>query len=188
MVSTFSWNHILPIFYKNISTDTQEMRQSRSTAFPRHKKERWGTNKDLTNSTYEVTDAQTKMNYNRTLDWMGGEGFKPVVCERCLTLLILMHIIITNICLLHTLKQRQKNIPTDTSAQWRFRSARDECTYSLVGNAVPWLKWLLLWNNSTCNYKPKTPYDVQLRPNATKLFATNQAILDTLTGNTRKCF
>ena len=38
----------------------QEIPQSRSTDFQRHqKKERWGTNNDKTNATYEPSDAQT---------------------------------------------------------------------------------------------------------------------------------
>ena len=42
------------------------MSQSRSTAFPKHrKKERWGTNNDKTNITYDTTDAQTNNNCNR---------------------------------------------------------------------------------------------------------------------------
>ena len=42
---------------KNISEDTQEMPQSRSTTFPRHqKKERWGINKDKTNTAFEITE------------------------------------------------------------------------------------------------------------------------------------
>ena len=41
------------------------MPQSLSMAFPRHQmKERWGSNKDNTNATYETTDAQTKKNCN----------------------------------------------------------------------------------------------------------------------------
>ena len=48
---------------KNINKDTQEMPQSRSGAFPRHQKmERWGTNKDKTNVTFETIDARTKQN------------------------------------------------------------------------------------------------------------------------------
>ena len=45
--------------YKNINEDIQKMPQSRSTTLPRkQKKERWETNKDSTNATYEITDAQ----------------------------------------------------------------------------------------------------------------------------------
>ena len=52
--------------YINISEDTQKTPQSRSTALPRHQmKERWETNNDKTNATYETTDAQTKKNCNR---------------------------------------------------------------------------------------------------------------------------
>ena len=37
------------------------MAQSRSTALTRHqKKERWGTNKDNTDATYETTDTERK--------------------------------------------------------------------------------------------------------------------------------
>ena len=63
------------------------MPQSRSTTLRRHKKkERWRTNKDKTNTTYETTDAQTKKNCNRgtalgrsvgklvELGWGGGSG------------------------------------------------------------------------------------------------------------------
>ena len=40
-------------YKENISKDTQEIPQSRSTPLPRHKmKERLGTNKDKTNVTY----------------------------------------------------------------------------------------------------------------------------------------
>ena len=48
-----------PLLYRqNISEDIQKMPQSRNTALPRHqRKERWGTNKDTTNVTYEITNA-----------------------------------------------------------------------------------------------------------------------------------
>ena len=45
--------------------DAQTIPQSRSSALPRHQKERWRTNKDNTNAIYETTDAQTKKNCNR---------------------------------------------------------------------------------------------------------------------------
>ena len=42
------------------------MPQSRiKTPSGHQKKERWATNKDKTNATYEATDAQTKDNCNR---------------------------------------------------------------------------------------------------------------------------
>ena len=45
--------------------DSQEMSQSQSTVLPGHQtKERWGTNKDKTNPTYETTDTVTKRNCN----------------------------------------------------------------------------------------------------------------------------
>ena len=47
--------------WKNISEDTQETPQSRTTSLLRHQKEeRLGTNNDKTNGTYEATDAQRK--------------------------------------------------------------------------------------------------------------------------------
>ena len=52
------------------------MPQTRQTALPRHqKKERWGTNKDNTNTTYETTDTQTKKNCDRrtVLEWSVGK-------------------------------------------------------------------------------------------------------------------
>ena len=46
--------------------DSQEMWQSRSTAFSRHQKnERWGTNSSKTIATYETNDSNTKKNCNR---------------------------------------------------------------------------------------------------------------------------
>ena len=65
-----------------------------STGLPRCQKERWGTNRDNTNSTYETTDAQRKNCNERTaLEWSvgkllgrwGGEGLKPVLFTRSLT-------------------------------------------------------------------------------------------------------
>ena len=45
--------------WTNICQDIQEMPQSRSTAFPRHKKnERQGTNNDKPNATYETPDIR----------------------------------------------------------------------------------------------------------------------------------
>ena len=40
------------------------MIEPRSTAMPRHHKVRWRTNNNITNSTYETSDAQTKKNWN----------------------------------------------------------------------------------------------------------------------------
>ena len=67
---------VLPIYgteYWNISQDTQEMPQSRSTTYPKHqKKERWGTTNDKTNATYKTTDAQIKQKRLTTLEWSVG--------------------------------------------------------------------------------------------------------------------
>ena len=47
------------VFGKTIWDDTQEVPQSSNPAFPRNqKKERWGTNNDQTNPTYETAVAQ----------------------------------------------------------------------------------------------------------------------------------
>ena len=56
---------ILYIDSKNIGEAVTEMPQSGSWAFLRHQKERWGTNNDKTNTKHEITNAQTKKNYNR---------------------------------------------------------------------------------------------------------------------------
>ena len=42
------------------SEDTQENSHSHEPQPCQQKEERWGTNKDKTNATYEITDAQTK--------------------------------------------------------------------------------------------------------------------------------
>ena len=52
-MNQFAWN------IKKISEDTQEMPQLWSTAFPKcQKKERWGTNNDKTNPTYETIEQK----------------------------------------------------------------------------------------------------------------------------------
>ena len=50
---------------KNINQDNQEIPHSQSNVFSRDQaKGRWETDNDKTNSTYEITDAQTKKNCN----------------------------------------------------------------------------------------------------------------------------
>ena len=57
---------------------TQVMSQSRSTALQRHqRKERWGTNKDNTTATHEITDAQ-----RRTVT---GDKYRDIVRSRSQT-------------------------------------------------------------------------------------------------------
>ena len=55
-----------------ICEDTQEMPQWRSTALPKHqKKERWGTNKDRTNTIYETTDTNDELQQKNHI-WRAG--------------------------------------------------------------------------------------------------------------------
>ena len=57
---------ILKMKSKYIGEDSQNKPQSGTPAFQRHQtKDRWGTNNDKTNATYETTDAQAKKNSNR---------------------------------------------------------------------------------------------------------------------------
>ena len=57
--------------HQNIREDTQENQQLWSTSFPWHKKDRWGNNKDKTNTIYETSNAQTKKTCSRDtyLEW-----------------------------------------------------------------------------------------------------------------------
>ena len=66
----------------NIGENTQEMPQSRITILPRHqKKERWSTNNDKTNATYETKDAQTEKNCDRDAAFERSIGAK-ISCAR----------------------------------------------------------------------------------------------------------
>ena len=60
------------VICKGINEDNQEKPQSQSTAFTRHqRKERWGTNNDKTNVTYETYDTQTKTTTTEETPWNG---------------------------------------------------------------------------------------------------------------------
>ena len=88
-----------------ISEDTQEMPQSRNTVLKRHqKKERWGTNKDRTNSTFETTEKKKNCNGGAALE---NQPAHPDSLIRVFVVHMQKH------CILAYPK----------SAQWRFWSA-----------------------------------------------------------------
>ena len=143
---------------------TQKMPQSRSTVFPRHlKKERWGSNHDKINATYEITSAQTKKNCNRgtALEQSVGKvsgGLTQLYTRETLPL-ILMHLQITNIflvrrevlcCICETLQWNTYNKKQCDETKQRVDSLDFCCQYShktLIFRFyvcfVPWL-WTFL--------------------------------------------